>query len=338
MRPFDYERPTDVAQALTLVTERPDARFLGGGTNLVDLIRRGVETPDLLVDVTGLPLAAIVTTPDGGLRIGAVVSNADLAQHPVVRNRYPVLAEAVLAGASGQLRSMATVGGNLLQRTRCPYFTDLTTPCNKREPGTGCSAREGFTRHAAVLGASEHCVAVHPSDLAVALAALDAEVELTGPIGTRTVAIGALYRLPADTPHLETVVETGELVSAVLLPPPLEGAASRYRKVRDRASYAFALVSVAARLRVEEGRVTAVSVALGGVAPRPWRAGIAETLLLDGEATDEAFAAAATAEMAAAEPLPGNAFKVELTQRTIASVLRGLRDQQRSERTRGVPA
>ncbi len=325
MRPFGYDRPTDVGEALTLVAERPAARFLGGGTNLVDLIRRGVETPDSLVDVTGLPLTEVEETADGGLRIGAVVTNAALAHHPLVRRHYPVLSQALLAGASGQLRSMATVGGNLLQRTRCPYFTDLTTACNKRDPGSGCSAGEGFTRYAAVLGASEHCVAVHPSDMAVALAALDAEIEVTDGAGSRRVAVTDLYRLPGDTPHLETVLAPGELVTAVVLPPP-DGAASHYRKVRDRASYAFALVSVAAVLRVEHGRITTARVALGGVAPRPWRATAAEALLLGQPATDEVFATAAAAELAGAKPLAGNGFKVALAERTTASVLRRLRD------------
>jgi len=326
MRPFGYDRPTGVDEALTLVAERPAARFLGGGTNLVDLIRRGVETPDSLVDVTGLPLTAVEETADGGLRVGAVVTNADLAHHPLVRRRYPVLSEALLAGASGQLRTMATLGGNLLQRTRCPYFTDLTTACNKREPGSGCAAREGFTRYAAVLGASEHCVAVHPSDLAVALAALDADVEVVGAHGSHRIPVTDLYRLTGDAPHLETRLEPGELVTAVVLPALPDRAGSHYRKVRDRASYAFALVSVAAVLQVEDGDITAARVALGGVAPRPWRATTAESLLVGRPATDAVFAAAAAAELAAAEPLPHNGFKIGLAERTMASVLRRLRD------------
>ncbi len=326
MRPFDYERATDVAHAVTLVAERPNARFLGGGTNLVDLVRRGVETPDSLVDVTGLPLAAVEETAGGGLRVGAVVTNADLAHHPLVRTHYPLLSQAVLAGASGQLRAMATVGGNLLQRTRCPYFTDLTTACNKREPGSGCAAREGFTRYAAVLGASEHCVAVHPSDMAVALAALDARVELTSSTGVREVAVTDLYRLPGETPQLETVLSPGELITAVVLPPPPAGR-SRYRKVRDRASYAFALVSVAAVLNVEDGRITTARLALGGVAPKPWRAAAAESLLFGAEPTAEAFAAAIDAELADAKPLPGNEFKLDLTRRTVVAVLRRLHDE-----------
>jgi xanthine dehydrogenase YagS FAD-binding subunit len=326
MRPFDYERATDVGHAVTLVAERPESRFLGGGTNLVDLVRRGVETPDRLIDVTGLPLADIAETRDGGLRVGAVVSNADLAHHPLVRSRYPVLSQAVLAGASGQLRTMATVGGNLLQRTRCVYFTDLTTACNKREPGTGCAAREGFTRYAAVLGGSDACVAVHPSDMAVALAALDARVELTSGSGLREVAVTDLYRLPGETPQLETVVSRGELITAVVLPPPPRGP-SRYRKVRDRASYAFALVSVAAVLSVEDGRVTTLRLGLGGIAPKPWRAAAAETLLVGSEPTDEAFTAAVDLELADAKPLPGNAFKIDLTRRTVVAVLRRLRDE-----------
>jgi xanthine dehydrogenase YagS FAD-binding subunit len=326
MKPFEYEKATDVTHALTLLAERPNARFLGGGTNLVDLVRRGVETPDSLVDVTGLPLSEVEETPSGGLRIGAVVTNADLAHHPVVRTRYPLLSQAVLAGASGQLRTMATVGGNLLQRTRCVYFTDLTAGCNKREPGSGCSARDGFSRYAAVLGTSEHCVAVHPSDMAVALAALDARVELTSAAGVREVAVTDLYRLPGETPNLETVVSAGELVTAVVLPPPPTGVA-QYRKVRDRASYAFALVSVAAVLGVEDGRITTARLALGGVAPKPWRAAAAESLLFGADPTDAMFATAIDAELADAKPLPSNEFKLGLTSRTVVAVLRRLRDE-----------
>jgi xanthine dehydrogenase YagS FAD-binding subunit len=326
VKPFDYERATDVAHAVALVADRPGARFLGGGTNLVDLVRRGIETPDSLVDVTGLPLAEVEDVPDGGLRIGAVVTNADLAHHPLVRNRYPLLSQAVLAGASGQLRTMATVGGNLLQRTRCAYFMDLTTACNKREPGSGCAAREGFTRYAGVLGTSDHCVAVHPSDMAVALAALDARVELTTATGSREVAVTDLYRLPGDTPNLETVLTAGELVTAVVL-PPAPGGASHYRKVRDRASYAFALLSVAAVLQVQDGRITTARLALGGVAPRPWRAATAESLLFGAEPTDDVFAAAIDAELADAKTLPGNEFKIALTRRTVVAELRRLRNQ-----------
>jgi xanthine dehydrogenase YagS FAD-binding subunit len=326
MKPFEYEKATDVTHALTLLAERPNARFLGGGTNLVDLVRRGVETPDSLVDVTGLPLSEVEDTPGGGLRVGAVVTNADLAHHALVRTRYPLLSQAVLAGASGQLRTMATVGGNLLQRTRCAYFTDLTAACNKREPGSGCAARDGFSRYAAVLGTSDHCVAVHPSDMAVALAALDARVELTSSAGVREVAVTDLYRLPGETPNLETVVSAGELVTAVVLPPPPVGA-SRYRKVRDRASYAFALVSVAAVLGVEDGRITSARLALGGVAPKPWRAAAAESLLFGVEPTDEVFSAAIAAELVDAKPLPDNEFKLSLTRRTVVAVLRRLRDE-----------
>ena len=327
MRPFGYTRAADVHHALSLAAA-PGATFLGGGTNLVDLIRRGVETPDALVDVTGLPLTEVEETEDGWVRIGAVVTNADLAHHPLVRSRYPVLSQALLAGASGQLRTMATVGGNLLQRTRCPYFADLTTACNKREPGTGCSARDGFTRSAAVLGASEHCVAVHPSDMAVALAALDAEVEVAGTGGSRRVPVTAFYRAPGQTPHLETVLEPGELVTAVVVPPLREGARSGYRKVRDRASYAFALVSVAAVLHIEDGHITTARVALGGVAPRPWRAVAAESLLVGRAPTDDTFAAAASAELSAAAPLADNGFKVGLSERTIVATLRRLTEEQ----------
>ena len=330
MRPFDYTRATTVEQAVALVAETPGARFLGGGTNLVDLVRRGVEAPDSLIDVTGLPLTEVEEVTVAGqewLRVGAVVSNADLAHHPLVRSGYPLLSQALLAGASGQLRTMATVGGNLLQRTRCPYFTDVTTACNKRDPGSGCAARDGFTRYAAVLGASEHCVSVHPSDMAVALAALDAEVEVTGTGGSRRIPVTGLYRPPGETPHLETVLDPGELVTAVLVPPLSDGSRSTYRKVRDRASYAFALISVAAALHIEDGRITTARVALGGVAPRPWRALTAEALLVGRAPTEEVFAEAAAAELAAAEPLPGNGFKIGLAQRTIVATLRRLSEE-----------
>lgn len=324
MRPVDYVRPLDVAEALTLVAERPAARFLGGGTNLIDLIRQGVERPDTLVDTTALPLAGIDTALGGGLRIGATTRNSDLADDHLVRTRYPLLAQAVLAGASGQLRNMATVGGNLHQRTRCPYFVDRESPCNKREPGSGCGALEGIGRSTAVLGTSDHCIAVHPSDMAVALTALEAQVELTGPRGTRQVAMGDFHLAPGETPHLETVTQADELVTAVLLPPPSLGVA-RYRKVRDRASYAFALVSVAALLDVHDGQIRQARLGLGGVATTPWRAHAAELVLVGAAPTDEVFEAAAAAELAPAKSLPDNAFKVQLARRTIVATLRRLR-------------
>ncbi|MCX5401398.1 xanthine dehydrogenase family protein subunit M [Streptomyces sp. NBC_00102] len=321
MKPFGYLRPASVTEAVTAVAAHPGARFLGGGTNLVDLMKLGVETPALLVDVTRLPLDRTEPTPEGGLRVGATVRNSDLAAHPLVTERYPVLTQALLAGASGQLRNIATTGGNLLQRTRCPYFQDVSKPCNKRLPGTGCPAREGAHRDLAVLGHSENCVATHPSDLSAALAALDATVVLHGPDGERTVPVTGFHRLPGDNPDQDTVIRPGELITGVVLPPAPGGSAQLYRKVRDRASYAFALVSVAAVLTVRDGRVRHAALAFGGLAHRPWRATAAEAVLRDAPATAETFARAADAELAAARPLRDNAFKVGLARRLTVDVL-----------------
>jgi xanthine dehydrogenase YagS FAD-binding subunit len=327
MRPFTFEVPGDATAAVELVTADPEAAFLAGGTNLVDHLKLGVADPHLLVDVTGLTSDAI-EADGGGLRIGAAVRNSDLAADRRVRERYPVLAQALLAGASGQLRNMATTGGNLLQRTRCVYFQDVTTPCNKRVRGTGCSAIGGFTRHHAILGASEHCVATHPSDMAVALTALDAQVRVLGPDGERVVPIIELYRLPGDDPARDTTLAHGELILGVDLPELPIARRSRYRKVRDRASYAFALVSVAAALDVADGTVRDARIALGGVAHAPWRASAAEDVLRGATVSDAAFAAAADAELTAAEAVPGldggNAFKLPLLRRTLVSVLRDL--------------
>jgi xanthine dehydrogenase YagS FAD-binding subunit len=324
MRPFDYVSAPDVATAVRVVATEPNAKFLGGGTNLVDLMREGVERPDTLVDVTGLPLTAIEELPGGGVRIGALVRNSRLAADPLIRSRYPVLSRALLSGASAQLRNVATVGGNLVQRTRCPYFYDHAAACNKREPGAGCDAIGGVDRNAAVLGASEHCVATHPSDMAVALAALDAVVELESVRGTRRVPLLDLHRLPGETPHVETVLTPDELITAVELPHLPVAAVSHYRKVRDRASYAFALVSVAAALHVRDGVITDVRLALGGVAAKPWRAHEAERVLLGAEATEEVFRRAADAELAAAAGLPGNTFKIELARRTVVATFQEL--------------
>ncbi|MFC4002025.1 FAD binding domain-containing protein [Prauserella oleivorans] len=321
MIPFDYRRADDPAEAVATVAGNPRAAFLGGGTNLVDHMKLGVAEPDLLVDITRLPLDRIEELDDGGLRVGANVRNADFAAHPLVRSRYPVLAQALLAGASGQLRNLATTGGNLLQRTRCVYFQDVTTPCNKREPGQGCSALEGYTRYHAVLGASPHCVAVHPSDLAVALAALDAVVHVQGPAGPRTIPATEFHRLPGDRPDLDTVLEHGDLVTAVELPPLPFAARSRYRKARDRASYAFALVSLAAAVDLDGVVVRDVRLAFGGLAHAPWRARRAEAALRGRPATDEAFRAAADAELADASPLPGNGFKIPMARNMLAAVL-----------------
>jgi len=321
VRPFGYLVPPDPAAAIAAVTGRPDAAFLAGGTNLVDLMKLGVAAPGLLVDVTGLLPSRIEPVPGGGLRIGAGVRNSDLAADPRVRAGFPVLAQAVLAGASGQLRNMATVGGNLLQRTRCLYFQDVTKPCNKRMPGSGCPARAGDHRNLAILGGSPHCVATHPSDMAVALAALDAMVHVEGPAGPRTLALGELYRLPGDRPDLETTLERGDLITAVELPGLGFAARSAYRKVRDRASYAFGVASVAAALDVAGGVVRDARIALGAVAPLPWRAQTAERVLAGRPATAEWFGRAADAELAGAAPLPDNAFKITLVRNVLVRML-----------------
>ncbi len=329
MIPFDYSRATDARTAVATVMARPDAAFLAGGTNLVDHMKLGLASPELLVDVTRLPLDRIEELPDGGMRIGATVRNSDLAAHPLLRRRYPVLSQALLAGASGQLRNAATTAGNLLQRTRCGYFQDVTTPCNKREPGSGCAAVGGWNRHHAVLGASEHCLAVHPSDMAVAMSALDAVVIAMGAEGERRIPVREFHRLPGDTPERDTVLEHGELITAVELPPSPPGARSAYRKVRDRASFAFALISVAAVLETDGDRVRDARIAFGGVAHKPWRATRAEEALRGAAATEDAFRQAADAELGAAQPLPDNAFKVPMTRNTLAAVLRELATEER---------
>ena len=329
MRPFAYQRPGDVADAVTMLAQAPNGTFLAGGTNLVDLMRLGVATPDVLVDVRRLGSDRITELPDGGLRIGAAAPNSELAADRRVRRRYPVLSQALLSGASGQLRNLATTGGNLLQRTRCVYFQNVTTPCNKRQPGSGCSALEGYHRELAILGWSDACVATHPSDMAVALAALEAVVRAQGPGGERTIPLTDLHRLPGDHPERDTVLERGELITAVDLPPLPMAARSRYRKVRDRASYAFALVSVAAALQVADGVVGDVRLALGGVAHKPWRATTAEQALRGAPATQDSFRAAAEAELAGARTLPGNAFKVPLARNVIVSTLLELMEASR---------
>ncbi|GGV28717.1 oxidoreductase [Streptomyces longisporoflavus] len=327
MREFGYERASDVPGALALLGAAPDARVLGGGTNLVDLMKTGVERPGLLVDVRELPLDRIEVTDDGGLRIGATVTNSDLAVDPEVRRRYPALAEAVLAGASGQLRNMATVGGNLLQRTRCGYFADLSKPCNKREPGSGCPAVTGEHHNHAILGATEHCVAVHPSDMGVALAAFDAVVSYETAEGTGELPLADFYLAVGSTPHLETALPSGALITAITLPPAPVAARSRYRKVRERASYAFAIGSIAAALDVRDGVVHEVRLAFGAVASRPWRAWAAERALTGGPATAEAFAAAADAELAAAQTLPDNGYKVTLMRNLVVALLTELTEE-----------
>jgi xanthine dehydrogenase YagS FAD-binding subunit len=323
VREFRYERADDVAGAVALMAAAPEGAFLGGGTNLVDLMKLGVATPDVLVDVRTLTSTEIGELPGGGLRIGAAVPNADLAADRRVREGFPVLAQALLAGASGQLRNRATTGGNLLQRTRCPYFTDVTKPCNKREPGTGCGALEGVHRNSAVLGQTLEgpgaCIATHPSDMAVALVALDATVQVTGPDGDREIPIAELHRLPGEDPSRDTTLRHGELITAVDVPPP--GIPSRYRKARERASFAFALVSVAAAVQVTDGVVTDVRLALGGVAHKPWRARVAEDALRGGPADEAAFRAAAGAELAAATPLRENGYKIPLAGNLIVATL-----------------
>ena len=321
MRPFTYERAADVRAAVAAVAGSRDGVFFGGGTNLVDLMKLEVLTPARLIDISRVTNDEIVELSDGGIRIGAGVRNSDLAANRTIRDRYPLLARAILAGASGQIRNLATVGGNLLQRTRCVYFQDSTTPCNKRRPGSGCSAVNGFGRDGAILGASEACVATHPSDMAVALAALGAVVQTTAPEGTRSVPLTELHRLPGEHPDCDTVLAHGELITHIDLPPLTFATNSRYWKVRDRASYAFALVSVAAALDVVDGVVRDVRLALGGVAHKPWRAARAEETLRGQRAVEDNFRAAAEAELAAARPLPDTVFKVQLAINMITRVL-----------------
>jgi xanthine dehydrogenase YagS FAD-binding subunit len=321
VEPFRYERAQDVGGAVAAISAAPDAKFLGGGTNLVDLMRLGVERPSILVDVTRLPCGQIDDLPDGGLRIGAGVRNSDLGADPRVRSRYPVLAQALLAGASGQLRNFATTGGNLLQRTRCAYFQDVSTPCNKRDPGSGCSAVAGEHHNHAIIGHSEQCVATHPSDMAVALAALGAVVRVVGPEGERSIPVVDFHRLPGDSPQRDTVLEANELITAVDVSPLAFADRSLYRKVRERASFAFALVSVAAALDVAGGEVRDVRIAFGGLAHKPWRAQAAEAALRGGAADEQQFARAADAELQQAEPLRDNAYKVELARNTLVRTL-----------------
>lgn len=319
MIPFTYERAADPSGAAKAAAQ-PDAKYIAGGTNLLDLMKLEIEKPAHLVDITRLPLRQVEDL-GGGVRIGSQVPNSDLAAHPLIRERYPVLTKALLAGASGQLRNKASTGGNLLQRTRCYYFYDTSKACNKRQPGSGCAALQGFNRIHAILGASDSCIAVHPSDMAVALTALDATIETVLPDGSkRTLPIGDLYRLPGDTPHIETTLKSGELITAVVLPAPCAGNQT-YRKVRDRASYAFALVSVAAIVRVEGGRVRDARIAMGGVAHKPWRAVDAEKSLQGKPASMETFAAAAQAALRSAKGYGGNDFKILLAQRVLTRTL-----------------
>jgi xanthine dehydrogenase YagS FAD-binding subunit len=325
VKPFDYTRAEAPEEAVAAAAGRPGASFLAGGTNLVDHLKLGIAEPDLLIDVSRCLPDTVDDLDGGGLRLGAGVRNADLAADTRVRERFPGLSQALLAGASGQLRNVATTGGNLLQRTRCPYFQDRSAACNKREPGAGCAALSGVTRHHAILGASDACVATHPSDMAVALRALDAVVHALGPAGARAIPIGDLYRLPGETPERDTGLDHAELITAVDVPASRLAPRSAYRKVRERASYAFALVSVAAALEIDDdGHVADVAIALGGVAHVPWRASRAEEALRGGPATEAAFRAAAQLELAAAHPLRDNAFKVPMAVGAMTAVLRTL--------------
>jgi xanthine dehydrogenase YagS FAD-binding subunit len=320
MKPFRYERARSLVSACASATE-PTAKFIAGGTNLLDLMKLQIETPTHLVDINPLSLGDIEETAEGGLRIGALVTNSALAADMGVRRRYPLLSQAILAGASTQLRNKATTGGNLLQRTRCPYFYDTTKPCNKRVPGSGCAALGGINRMNAVLGVGDDCIAAHPSDMAVAMSALDARVETVAPNGaTRTIPIDALYRPPGNTPHIETVLAPGELIRSVVLPPPPPGR-QVYRKVRDRASYAFALVSVAVVVACEDDRVRVARVAFGGISYKPWRSTEAEAALIGATVTRASFDAAGVAALKSARGYGHNDFKIPLARRTLRATL-----------------
>ncbi len=329
MRRFEYLRAGTVADAVKALAAVPDARALAGGTNLVDLMKYDVARPSRVVDINRLPLRAIEETAQGGLRIGSLVTNSDLAWDSRIERGWPLLASAILAGASPQLRNAATTGGNLLQRTRCYYFYDPATPCNKREPGSGCPAIEGRNRIHAILGTSAACIATHPSDMCVALAALDAIVHVEGPAGSRTIAFDEFHRLPGDTPHLDNTLQHGELVVAVELPPGRAGRTYTYLKLRDRLSYAFALVSIAASLEIEDGRIHAAAVALGGVAHKPWRNREAERAMVGQPAVRSTFEAFADRTLAEAKGYGDNSFKIDLARRVI---VRGL-----SQAARGTP-
>jgi xanthine dehydrogenase YagS FAD-binding subunit len=327
VKEFTYERATDPAAAIAGVG-KPGAKFISGGTNLLDLMKLEIEQPSHLVDISRLSMRQIEDTTDGGLRIGAQADNATLAADKRVRSRYPALAQALLAGASAQLRNKASTGGNLLQRTRCVYFYDATSACNKRTPGAGCAAIGGFNRNHAVLGASDSCIATHPSDMAVALVAFDARVELLGPSGdTREVSLRDFHRLPDNTPHIETVLQPGELITAVVLPPPPPGR-QLYRKVRDRASYEFALVSVAAIVQLADATIAFARVAFGGVAHKPWRSPEAEEMLEGNPATLDTFHSAADAAFIAAVGRGHNDFKIDLAKRTLVAALSRLTEKE----------
>ena len=328
MHTFEFIRPADQAAAIATAAQSKtaqqgaDVRFLGGGTTLIDLMKLNVETPSRVLDINRLPLDKIEATPDGGVKIGAMVRNSDLANHARVQKDYSVLSQAILQGASAQIRNMATVGGNLLQRTRCVYFRDTAMACNKREPGSGCPAISGHNRTLAILGASEHCIATNPSDMCVALAALEATVHIQGPNGSRAVAFADFHLLPGNTPHRETVLEPGDLITHVTLPPPIAGSRQVYLKLRDRASYEFALASAAVVLTIANGKITHARIALGGVGTRPWRSSEAEAALAGKPANDNTFRQAGEAALRAAKPQSENKFKIELAKRCLTHALR----------------
>ena len=326
---FQYARANDIAEAVRLISRNPNAKFIAGGTNLVDLMKMDIEQPTAIIDITRLPLKQVEGIPGGGLRIGALVRNTDLAYHPLVEQRYPVLASAIMAGASQQLRNMASTGGNLLQRTRCHYFYDTATTCNKREPGSGCSAIDGHNRMHAILGASDTCIAVHPSDMCVALAILEANVHVTGASGDRMIAFADLHKLPGDTPQRDTNLNPDEVITAVELPPRGFAANHTYLKIRDRLSYAFALVSVAAGLELDGDTITEARLALGGVAHKPWRDARVEAALRGQSASQANFAHAADLMVSGARSFEHNAFKIDLARRCIVRAL--------SQAARGTP-
>ena len=327
MNPFEFIRPTDSAAVVAIAAraktaqQGADVRFLAGGTTLIDLMKLNVETPARVLDINRLPFDKIEATRDGGLKIGATVRNSDLAHHPTVERAYPVLSQAILAGALAQVRNMATTAGNLLQRTRCVYFRDTAMPCNKREPGTGCPAITGSNRTLAILGTSEHCIATNPSDMCVAMAALEATIHVQGPKGVRAIAIGDFHLLPGNTPHRETVLEPGDLITHVTLPPPTAGSKQVYLKLRDRASYEFALASAAVVLTASNGKVTGARIALGGVGTKPWRSPEAEAVLVGQPANRANFRKAAETALRDAKPQSENAFKIELAKRCLVHAL-----------------
>ena len=327
MHTFEFIRPADPATAIATAAQAKtaqqgaDIRYVAGGTTLIDLMKLNVETPTRLIDINRLPLNTIEVTPDGGLKIGATVRNSDLAHHPVVQRDYAVLSQALLAGASAQLRNMATTAGNLLQRTRCVYFRDTAMRCNKREPGTGCSAITGDNRRLAILGTSEHCIATNPSDMCVAMAALEARIHVQGPKGFHAVPFGEFHLLPGNTPQLETVLEPGDLITHVTLPPPVAASKQIYLKLRDRASYEFALASAAVVVTIARGNVTRARIALGGVGTKPWRSPQAEATLVGQRANEANFRKAAEAALSGARPQSENAFKIELAKRCLTHAL-----------------